>query len=161
MHRRSRLAAPFPVEDPAVSFAQRFIGVETLLPRMSELDVEQFFSLSKDDISAVCERRVSIDARGLCICRRSMHWTRRSNLARPERGNRTITPTSAHARPDTRQQPTSSRHDAGLFLSPGGIHTRSISCTEIKSTPTAPAWTAAAPAESVPGNTGARSAFRR
>jgi hypothetical protein len=44
------------VEDPAVTFAQRFIGAETLPSRMSELDVQQFFSLSKDDISAVCER---------------------------------------------------------------------------------------------------------
>ncbi|CAN7557219.1 MULTISPECIES: DUF4158 domain-containing protein [unclassified Variovorax] len=39
-----------------MSFAQRFIGAETLPSRMSELDVQQFFSLSKDDISAVCER---------------------------------------------------------------------------------------------------------
>jgi hypothetical protein len=44
------------VEDPAVTFAQRFIGVETLPSRMSELDVQQFFSLSKDDICALCER---------------------------------------------------------------------------------------------------------
>ncbi|MDM0109876.1 DUF4158 domain-containing protein [Variovorax sp. J22R24] len=37
-------------------FAQRFIGAETLPFKMSELDVQQFFSLSKDDIFAVCER---------------------------------------------------------------------------------------------------------
>ena len=37
-------------------FARRFIGAATLPSRMSELDVQQFFSLSKDDISAVCER---------------------------------------------------------------------------------------------------------
>ena len=39
-----------------MTFAQRFIGAETLPSKMSELDVQQFFSLSKDDISAVCER---------------------------------------------------------------------------------------------------------
>jgi TnpA family transposase len=39
-----------------VSFAQRFIGAETLPARMSEFDVQQFFRLSKDDISAICER---------------------------------------------------------------------------------------------------------
>ncbi|MDM0053525.1 hypothetical protein [Variovorax sp. J22R115] len=50
------MAAPIPAEDPAVWFAQRFIGAETLPSRMSELDVHQFFSLSKDDVSAVCER---------------------------------------------------------------------------------------------------------
>ncbi|PSL80257.1 hypothetical protein C7T35_33120 [Variovorax sp. WS11] len=44
------------MEDPAVTFAQRFIGAETLPARMSELDVQQFFSLSKHDISGVCER---------------------------------------------------------------------------------------------------------
>ncbi|PSL80483.1 hypothetical protein C7T35_32150 [Variovorax sp. WS11] len=44
------------MEDPAVTFAQRFIGAETLPSRMSELDVQQFFSLSKDDICALCER---------------------------------------------------------------------------------------------------------
>ncbi|RZL88379.1 MAG: hypothetical protein EOP82_23180 [Variovorax sp.] len=37
-------------------FAQRFIGAEALPSRMSELDVQQFVILSKDDISAVCER---------------------------------------------------------------------------------------------------------
>ena len=30
-----------------MSFAQRFIGAEILPSRMSELDVQQFFSLSK------------------------------------------------------------------------------------------------------------------
>jgi len=39
-----------------MSFAQRFIGAETLPPRMAEVDVQEFFRLSKDDISAVCER---------------------------------------------------------------------------------------------------------
>ncbi|CAN7753136.1 hypothetical protein LJR084_006913 [Variovorax sp. LjRoot84] len=39
-----------------MSFAQRFIGAETLPSRMSEFDVRQFFSLSKDDISAIGER---------------------------------------------------------------------------------------------------------
>ena len=39
-----------------MTFVQRFIGAETLPSRMSEFDVQQFFSLSKDDISAVCER---------------------------------------------------------------------------------------------------------
>lgn len=38
-----------------MSLAQRFIGAETLPYRMSEVDVPQFFSLSKDDISAICE----------------------------------------------------------------------------------------------------------
>ena len=39
-----------------MSFAQRFIGAETLPPRMAEVDVQEFFRLSKDDICAVCER---------------------------------------------------------------------------------------------------------
>ena len=39
-----------------VSFAKRFIGAENLPTRLSEFDVQQAFSLSKDDIAAVAER---------------------------------------------------------------------------------------------------------
>ena len=39
-----------------MSFAKRFIGAENLPTRLSEFDVQQAFSLSKDDIAAVAER---------------------------------------------------------------------------------------------------------
>ena len=39
-----------------MSFAKRFIGAENLPTRLSEFDVQQSFSLSKDDIAAVAER---------------------------------------------------------------------------------------------------------
>lgn len=39
-----------------MSFAKRFIGAENLPTRLSEFDVQQSFSLSKDDITAVAER---------------------------------------------------------------------------------------------------------
>lgn len=50
--------------------AQRFIGAESLPSRMSELDVQQFFSLSKNDISAVCERcrrSRQVESRSCCL----------------------------------------------------------------------------------------------
>lgn len=39
-----------------MSFAKRFIGVENLPTRLSEFDVQRAFSLSRDDIAAICER---------------------------------------------------------------------------------------------------------
>lgn len=39
-----------------MSYAKRFIGAENLPTRLSEFDVRQSFSLSKDDITAVTER---------------------------------------------------------------------------------------------------------
>ncbi len=39
-----------------MSFAKRFIGVENLPTRLSEFDVQHAFSLSQDDIAAICER---------------------------------------------------------------------------------------------------------
>ena len=39
-----------------MSFAKRFVGAENLPTRLSGFDVQQSFSLSKDDIAAVAER---------------------------------------------------------------------------------------------------------
>jgi len=39
-----------------MTFAHRYVGADSLPARLSEFDVEQYFTLTKADVSALCER---------------------------------------------------------------------------------------------------------
>jgi hypothetical protein len=39
-----------------MTFAHRYVGADSLPPRLSEFDVQQYFTLTKTDIAALCER---------------------------------------------------------------------------------------------------------
>jgi len=38
-----------------MTFAHRYVGADSLPARLSEFDVEQYFTLTKADVSALCE----------------------------------------------------------------------------------------------------------
>lgn len=50
------IAAPLLLLLARPAFALRFVGQEALLPRMSDFDLGQFFSLTSDDVTAIRAR---------------------------------------------------------------------------------------------------------